>query len=87
MNFIIFAINILFSIYYILLALRAILPWVPHRRLSWWARPIYGSTDPLLNPIRLGLPPERIGFDVSPFVGIILIWFLHSFIVNFILGG
>lgn len=87
MDYVILAINILFSAYYILLALRAFLPWVPQNRMIWWARLISGLTDPLLNPIRLGLPPEKIGMDVSPFVGIILAWLLQHFIINYLLGG
>lgn len=86
MGFVISAINILFSVCYILLALRAILPWIPHSRMIPWLSPIYCLTDPMLNPIRMGLPPQRIGMDVSPFVGIILLWLLHQFVIGLV-GG
>jgi uncharacterized protein YggT (Ycf19 family) len=42
--------------------------------------------DPLLNPIKLGLPPEKIGADVSPFLAIIFFLLIHRLII-FLLGG
>ena len=86
MDFVIFVINFLFSVYYILLALRAILPWIPHNRMNALISPIYRLTDPFLNPIRAGLPPLKIGIDASPFVGIILLWLLQRIIIR-LLGG
>ena len=84
MDFVIFAVNFLFSVYYILLGLRAILPWFSHNRMHPLINPVYRVTDPYLNPIRAGLPPLRIGIDVSPFVGIILLWLAQKIILYFI---
>ena len=78
MDFIVFIINFLFTVYYLLLALRAILPWLPHDRRSPLFSPIYALTDPVLAPIQLGLPPQRIGMDVSPFVAIFLFWLARN---------
>jgi uncharacterized protein YggT (Ycf19 family) len=73
-------INFLFAIFYLLLALRALLPWFGWRRMNFWGRVLHKLTDPVLNPIRLGLPPTKIGMDVSPYVGIILLWILQRFL-------
>ena len=82
MDFIIFVINFLFSIVYILLALRAVLPWIPHNRMNPFIRPIYLITEPVLSVVRAGLPPLRIGMDVSPFIVIILLWIVHQVILR-----
>ena len=84
MDFIIFVINFLFSIFYILLALRAVLPWIPHNRMNPLLRPIYFLTEPVLSVIRAGLPPLRMGMDVSPFIVIILLWIVHQLILRVI---
>jgi YggT family protein len=84
MDFIIFVINSLFYIYYILLALRAVLPWIPHNRMNPLVRPVYLLTEPVLSVIRAGLPPLRIGMDASPFIVIILLWIIHQVILRVI---
>ena len=76
MGALIFAVNFLFSAYYVLLAARAVLPW----KIVW----LHRLTDPVLNPIRAGLPPQKIGLDVSPFVAIILLWLAQKTIVFFL---
>lgn len=84
MDFVIFVVNFLFSIIYIVLAVRAILPWIPHNKMNPLFRPIYLLTDPVLSVIKAGLPPARIGMDVSPFIVIILVWIVHQLILKFI---
>jgi uncharacterized protein YggT (Ycf19 family) len=69
--------RIVFSLIYILLVFLAVAPWLSLGRNSWLA-PLYAATDWLLNPIRAGLPPEKIGYDVSPYVAIILVFLLQS---------
>ena len=81
MEFIIFVVNFLFSIIYILLALKAIIPWLPEGKIKYLASPLLIVTDPFLSVIRKGLPPLRIGMDVSPFIAIILLWILHRVIL------
>jgi len=78
--------SFIFDLYYVILILRAVLPWVPHDRQHPLLRPLYQLTDPLLLTIKLGLPPAKIGYDVSPFIGLILVWLLQGFITRFILG-
>ena len=71
-------ITILFSVFYLLLVLRALAPLVDRSRSKSWLRPLYAATDWLLNPLRAGLPPARIGMDVSPYVAIILLYLVQK---------
>ncbi|MBU0671973.1 MAG: YggT family protein [Candidatus Margulisbacteria bacterium] len=82
MDFIIFVVNFLFSASYVLLAVRAVLPWIRHNKQDSLLRPIYLLTDPVLSVIRLGLPPARIGMDVSPYVVIVLLWIAQKVILK-----
>lgn len=81
MDFVIFVINFLFSVAYILLAIRAVILWIPLSKMNPFVRIVYLLTEPLLSIIRMGLPPLRIGMDVSPFIMIILLWVLHRVIL------
>ena len=87
MAYLITTINVLFAVFYVLLVVEAVLPWLPHNRGNMIIRMINAVTGVALGPIRLGLPPEKIGFDVAPFIAIILGWFLQRFLVYFILKG
>jgi YggT family protein len=82
MDFIIFVINFLFSVFYVLLAVRAVLPWIPHNKMNPLVRPVYQLTEPVLAVVRAGLPPLRVGMDVSPFIVIILLWIAHQVILR-----
>ena len=82
MDFIVFLINFMFSALYLLLAVRAILPWLPFSKDNVLLRPVYFLTEPMLSPIRAGLPPLRIGMDVSPFIMIILLWIAHQVLLR-----
>lgn len=85
MGYIISFFNLLFSACYLVLVARAVLPWIPHDRKHPLLRPVYEMTDPVLNPIRIALPPQKIGFDVSPFLVMILLWFIQGFVVRILL--
>ncbi|OGB90181.1 hypothetical protein A2625_04280 [candidate division WOR-1 bacterium RIFCSPHIGHO2_01_FULL_53_15] len=74
-----FAVNLLFIIFYLLFVIRAVLPWLRHDRQNPIIRPVYLATDWLVNPIRAGLPPQKIGLDVSPYVAIILLYLFKRF--------
>ena len=86
MGLIIFLLNLLFGAYYLLILLRAVLPFVPHNRFHPLVRPVYALTEPLLLPIRQGMPPMQVGFDVSPFIIILLLSLVQRFIIYFF-GG
>jgi len=79
---IIFTVNFLFSIYYCLLGLRAILPWIKHDKNFWIIRPIYQATEPVLSVIRLGFPPRWMGADYSPYVTLVLVWLMQQLILK-----
>ncbi len=83
-EFLIFVINFLFSVVYIMLALRAILPWLPHNKSNPFIKPVYVLTEPVLSVIKAGLPPNRIGMDVSPYIVIILLWLVQQVILKLI---
>ena len=84
MDFVIFVFNFLFSIAYIVLALRAIVVWLPNSRDLAWLWPIYGVTDPILRIFRLAFPPQKIGFDVSPFLVIFFIWLVQRWLMTWL---
>jgi len=86
MDFLIFIVNFLFSFFYILLALRAILPWIPHSRTNPFLIPLYRVMEPVLTVLRQGFPPSWMGMDVSPFVMIILVWILHQVLLMLLSG-
>lgn len=75
-------INIIFNIYYILILIRAFLPFIPHNRFHPVLKPVYDLTEPMLEVIRKGLPPAKIGIDASPFIALVLIWLLQQLILS-----
>ncbi len=81
MSALIFIINTVFQIYILLLLVRAVLPWIPHNRFHPVVSSLYSITEPVLAPIRRGLPPMRIGVDASPFIAMILLWLLQQIIL------
>ena len=83
---IVFVINCLFSVYYLLILIRILLPFIPHNRDYFLIRPIFAATEPLLLPIRLGLPPTVFGYDVSPFMVILLLVIVQKMII-YLIGG
>jgi|GEM_PF-1028598 len=85
LGFIIFIINFIFSLIYILVVLRALLPWISNSRQNPVLGLVYAICDPFLNVIRFGLPPKAIGMDVSPFIILILVYLIHQFILQIIL--
>jgi len=84
---IVIVINTVCPILYFLLALRAVLPWIPNSRNSQWARPVYYLINPLVKPVQQAFPPEKVGSDVSAFVVTILIWLAQKIIVFILTGG
>jgi len=74
--------RIAFSLTYVLLVAIAVAPWLSRSRTDSWPRPLYAATDWFLNPIRAGLPPEKIGYDVSPYVAIILLYLVERLIIR-----
>ena len=80
MDYLIFLINLFFQVYICLIAIRALLPWVPHNRFNPIISFIYEVTEPLLLPIRKGTPPTKFGIDASPFIAIFFLWIFMQII-------
>jgi uncharacterized protein YggT (Ycf19 family) len=78
------AVNFVFAAGYLLLIARALAPWLPFAPNNVIIKALNRATAPLLVPIRLGLPPDKIGFDFSPFAGIIVLWLLQGFIIHYL---
>lgn len=76
MDYLIFLVNLFFQVYIFLIAVRAILPWIPHNKFNPMINFVYQVTEPILLPIREGTPPLKIGIDASPFIAIVLLWLL-----------
>jgi YggT family protein len=74
-------VNLVFDAAYILMVIRAFLPYVPHNRFHPLVKPAYDLTEPLLSVMRKGLPPEKIGVDASPFIGIVLLYLVQQIIL------
>jgi len=74
-------INAVFTVYYLLILVRVFLPWFPKLRGSFFGQLVSSGTDPLLNMIRKGLPPDWFGMDVSPFIALFLLWVLQKIVL------
>ncbi len=82
MGHFIFIFDLFLKVYMLLLAVRALLPWFPRARFNSGAVLLTRITEPVMAPIRKGLPPAKVGFDVSPFVAIILLWLIDKAVLS-----
>ena len=71
---------VLWAYFWILIA-RAVLSWVNPDPYNPIVRFLYRVTEPVLRPIRRRLP-DFGGFDLSPMVVIVAIYFLESFLIG-----
>ncbi|MBU1061116.1 MAG: YggT family protein [Candidatus Omnitrophica bacterium] len=78
--------NIVLTILYWLLLIRALISWVnpdPHNPIVMF---LYKTTEPILYPIRKMLPLQfGIGIDLSPIIAFLILIFLRSFLVKTLL--
>ncbi len=65
----------LLTIYGYIIIARALISWINPNPYNPLIRIIYAITDPVLEPIRR-LLPDMGGLDISPFVALIIIWFV-----------
>ena len=65
----------LLTIYGYIIIARALISWINPNPYNPLIRIIYAITDPVLVPIRR-LLPDMGGLDISPFVALIIIWFV-----------
>ena len=69
----------LLKIYGYIIIARALISWINPNPSNPLIRIICAITDPVLVPIRR-LLPDLGGLDISPFVAIVIIWFIISLI-------
>ncbi len=78
--------DVLFSILYWLILIRALISWVNPDPLNPIVQFLYKTTEPILEPVRRRLPLNfRFGIDISPIIVFLLIIFLQSFLVKTLL--
>jgi YggT family protein len=63
---------------------RVLVSWLPISRESAFVQLLYGITEPILGPIRRILPGMG-GLDLSPMIGLILIWVAQTVLIRIIL--
>lgn len=79
-------INIILSILYWLILVRALISWVNPDPYNPIVQFLYKATEPILYPIRRILPLSlRFGIDISPIIAFLAIMFLKSFLVRTLL--
>jgi YggT family protein len=86
-------VSALFIVYIILIFARVLMSWIPRIPRSATLRPVLDfvtdTTDPYLNLFRRILPPVGAGgmaIDLSPMLGIVLLFVLQALIVGAIEG-
>ena len=72
--------GIIFTIFYWLILIRALVSWVSPDPYNPVVRFLYQTTEPVLVPIRRFLPPA--GVDFSPIIAFLVIIFLKIFLVG-----
>ncbi len=86
MNFLVYIIKTLFSIFYWLLIIRALISWLtPNIHDPNWRKLLkllYDLTEPILSPIRKILPSNSWGIDFSPLIVLLALSILRSFIIR-----
>lgn len=86
MNFLVYIIKTLFSIFYWLLIIRALITWLkPNIHDPNWRKLLkllYDLTEPILGPIRKILPSNSWGIDFSPLIALLALSILRSFIIR-----
>jgi YggT family protein len=83
----------LFLVYIILILIRILISWIPRMPYNPALRTVLDfvsqTTDPYLNLFRRILPPiggSGFGLDLSPMVGIIVLYVLREIVVSLISG-
>lgn len=83
----------LFLVYIVLILIRALISWVPRMPYNPTLRTVLDfvtdTTDPYLNLFRRLIPPiggGGFGLDLSPMIGIIVLFVLRGLVVGLIAG-
>lgn len=79
-------IDIVLTIYYWLIIIRALLSWVNPDPYNPAVNFLYRLTEPVLSPLRKVIPiGENYGIDLSPLLAVLVIYFFKSLIVQALL--
>lgn len=79
-------VGILFTIYYWLIIIRALLSWVNPDPYNPIINILYRITEPVLAPLRRVIPiGDNYGIDLSPLIAFLVLYFLKSLLVKAIL--
>lgn len=62
--------------------IRALITWVNPDPYNPIVQFLTRVTEPILSPIRRLLPTYRIGLDLSPFIAILIIYFMREFLIR-----
>ncbi len=83
----------LFLVYIILILIRVLISWIPRMPYNPALRVVLDfiseTTDPYLNLFRRILPPigaGGLGLDLSPMIGIVVLYVLQTLVVGLISG-
>ncbi len=86
MNFLVYIIKTLFSIFYWLLIIRAVISWLsPNIHDPNWRKLLkllYDLTEPILSPIRKVLPSNTWGIDFSPLITLFALSIIRNFLIR-----
>jgi YggT family protein len=74
--------NIALTLYLFIIIARAVISWVNPDPYNPIVRFLYATTEPVLYAIRRRLPLSFGGFDFSPIIVILAIYFFQQFVVN-----
>jgi YggT family protein len=76
--------NLIFDICFLVLIVRMFLVYIPHNKSQKLIKIVYRMTDPFIDWIEKGLPPQFIGFDASPLIAMILLYLIQQIILRII---
>jgi YggT family protein len=86
-------VSALFLVYIVLIFLNVLSSWIPRMPYNPWLRAVLDfiseTTDPYLNIFRRFIPPlggGGIAIDLSPIVGVIVLFVLQAVVVGLIAG-
>jgi YggT family protein len=86
-------VSALFLVYIVLIFLNVLISWVPRMPYNRWLRAVLDfvkeTTDPYLNFFRRFIPPLGGGgfaLDLSPILGVIVLFILQALVVGLIEG-
>ena len=75
-------IGLILNFYMWVIIVRALISWVNPDPYNPIVQFLYKITEPVLHPVRRLMPVYNMGIDLSPFIVILILIFLKSFLVS-----